>query len=272
MTLIDTPGPEITIGSASQSALKTIEQNRQEADMNAVEIHTPSQQIAAAEHRQAMTPMQMLDHAVTQGASVETLSKLMDLQERWEANQARKAFDAAISAAKAEIPAIVRNATGHNNKRYADFSAIATVVDPILSKHGLSYRFRTTQTDKVTVTCVLSHKEGHSEETTLSGAPDTSGSKNAIQAIGSALTYLQRYSLNAALGLASTNDDDGRGAGAADKTITEDQAIQIRELIEAVGADMQRFLAIGKIQRLEDMLAADFDAAVAMLKRKGQAA
>jgi hypothetical protein len=210
--------------------------------------------------------------AVANGASVETLERLMSLQERFEAGQARKAFDAAISAAKAEIPAIVRNATGHNSKRYADFSAIATVVDPILSKHGLSYRFRTTQTDKVNVTCVLSHKEGHSEETTLSGAPDASGSKNAIQAIGSALTYLQRYSLNAALGLASTNDDDGRGAGAVAKTITEDQAIQIRELIEAVGADMQRFLAIGKIQRLEDMLAADFDAAVAMLKRKGQAA
>lgn len=270
--VIDPAGEEISLFDASQAALKTIERTRKEAAMGAVEIQTPRQQIANTDQRQAMTPMEMLDHAVTQGASVETLSKLMDLQERWEANQARKAFDAAISAAKAEIPAIVRNATGHNNKRYADFSAIATVVDPILSKHGLSYRFRTTQTDKVTVTCVLSHKEGHSEETTLSGAPDTSGSKNAIQAIGSALTYLSRYSLMAALGLAATNDDDGRGAGAVAKTITEDQVVQIRELIEAVGADMQRFLAIGKIQRLEDMLAADFDAAVAMLKRKGQAA
>lgn len=269
MTLIDPAGSEVSIGDAAQAAIKTIDQNRKEANMaNAIEIQTPKQQVAAVEHRQAMTPMEMLDHAVTQGASVETLSKLMDLQERWEANQARKAFDAAISAAKAEIPAIVRNATGHNNKRYADFSAIATVVDPILSKHGLSYRFRTTQTDKVTVTCVLSHKEGHSEETTLSGAPDTSGSKNAIQAIGSALTYLQRYSLNAALGLASTNDDDGRGAGAADKTISAEQAAVILDLLNETDSDIEQFCKMGNIEAVPQMLASQFESAVRLLNQK----
>ncbi len=195
----------------------------------------------------------------------------MSLQERWEASQARKAFDAAISAAKAEIPAIVRNATGHNNKRYADFSAIATVVDPILSKHGLSYRFRTTQTDKVTVTCVLSHKEGHAEETTLSGAPDTSGNKNAIQAIGSALTYLSRYSLMAALGLAATNDDDGKSAGKSDdelRRISPEQVKEILALLEETESDIEKFCEVAKIGAVPDMLASDFDGAVRVLNVK----
>src|SRR3984885_1337196 len=144
---------------------------------------------------QAVTPMALLDRALSSGADVTLIERLMGLQERWEANQACKSFDAAIADAKALIPPIERNATGHNSKRYANFAAIATVVDPILSAHGLSYRFRTTQSDKISVTCILSHKAGHSEETTLAGPADTSGNKNAIQAIGSTLTYLQRYSL-----------------------------------------------------------------------------
>src|SRR6185312_8762594 len=101
--------------------------------------------------------------------------KLMGLQERWEANQARKSFDEAMAAAKAEIPAIARNRSGHNSKKYADFAAIAAVVDPILSRHGLSYRFRSAQDERINVTCVLSHKAGHSEETTLAAPADTTG-------------------------------------------------------------------------------------------------
>ena len=159
-----------------------------------------------------LTPMEMLDRAVSNGAGMETLEKLMALQERWEKNNARRAFDEAIAQAKAEIPVIIKTRTGHNEKKFADFASIARVVDPIITKHGLSYRFRTTQDDRIHVTCVLSHRDGHSEETTLAGPPDATGNKNAIQAIGSTLTYLQRYSLTQALGLAASEDTDGAGA------------------------------------------------------------
>lgn len=234
---------------------------------NAVEIHTPSQMVP--EHsRVVMTPMEMLSQAVANGSSVEVLERLMGLQERYEANQARKAFDAAISNAKAKIPAIIRNATGHNNKRYADFSAIASVVDPILSEFGLSYRFKTTQTDKVTVTCILSHKDGHAEETTLSGAPDASGSKNTIQAIGSTLTYLSRYSLMAALGLAASNDDDARAAGSSQKTITPEQVKQILALLDDTDSDVEQFCRVGNIAAVPEMLADQFESAVRLLNQK----
>lgn len=219
--------------------------------------------------RNAITPLEMLDRALSSNADPDTLAKLMALQERWQANQARMAFDEAISNAKAEIKPVIRNAKGHNDKRYADFAAIASAVDPIITKFGLSYRFKTQQTDRISVTCVLSHKEGHFEETTLAGPPDTSGSKNAIQAIGSTLTYLQRYSLTQALGLAATNDDDGKAAGMGE-TITDEQVIYLRELIEAVGADEKRFLSHGKIERLADIRADQFQNAVNLLKSKGE--
>jgi len=159
-----------------------------------------------------INPMQMVQQALASGAGIEVLTKLMDLQERWEKTQARKDFDEAIAAAKAQIKPVARNKKGHNDKRYADFAAYAREVDPILADHGLSYRFRTDQDDRIKVTCILSHKSGHSETNTLAGPADSSGSKNAIQAIGSTLTYLQRYTLTQALGLAASDDDDGRAA------------------------------------------------------------
>lgn len=143
---------------------------------------------------------------------VDKFERLMAMKERVEADLARKAFNAAVAEAKGQIGTIAKNATGHNDKAYADFASIARTVDPVLARLGLTYRYRTQQTDRIQVTCVLSHRDGHSEETTLSGPPDSSGSKNAIQSIGSTLTYLQRYSLIQMLGLASAKDDDGAGA------------------------------------------------------------
>lgn len=225
---------------------------------------TKQQQIQTIEDAAPITPMAMLDRAVSAGASVETLEKLMGLQERWERNQARKDFDAAVADAKSEIPPILRNATGHNSKRYADFSGIARVVDPIISKHGLSYRFRSMQDERIHVTCVLSHRAGHSEETTLSGPPDATGNKNAIQAIGSTLTYLQRYSLMQALGLAASNDDDAKATNS--DPISDEQDAEIRELIASSGADITKFLLAFQIEAVSDLPASRFSEAKTRLK------
>lgn len=227
--------------------------------MNAVEKIEPQPRAVA------VTPMDMLNRAVETGAGLEMVEKLMSLQERWETGQARKAFDKAIASAKAKITPIQRNATGHNSKKYADFAAIAKVVDPILSEHGLSYRFRTAQSDRISVTCILSHEDGHSEETTLSGPPDASGSKNAIQAIGSTLTYLQRYSLVQMLGLAAAADDDGK-AGVNVATLTQEQADNIRDLIEANGKNLKQFLKWAKAERIEDIAADYYESCVNAIK------
>jgi hypothetical protein len=169
------------------------------------------------------TPMELIQRAVQAGAQVETMEKLLGLQERWERNESRKAFDSAISKAKSEIPIIRKgnlvdftSARGRTSYAYEDLATIAATIDPILSKYGLSYRFRTNSDSKsVTITCVLSHSAGHCEENSLYAPHDASGNKNPIQAVGSAVTYLQRYTLKAALGLAAAADDDGRGGAPA---------------------------------------------------------
>lgn len=220
----------------------------------------------------SLTPMDMLNRAITGGADLDVIEKLMNLQERYEAGSARKAFDKAIAAAKREIPPITRNAKGHNEKKYADFAAIARVVDPIISAHGLSYRFRTVQDDRIHVTCILSHEDGHSEQTTLSGPADGSGNKNAIQAIGSTLTYLQRYSLVQMLGLAAAADDDGNAFGKAikevDDSVPKVSQAQIDALIEACEArecPRPRFLSHIGVEKIEHIPAADFDRHIALI-------
>lgn len=227
----------------------------------------------------ALTPMDMVGRAVASGASIEVVEKLMALHERWEANQGRKAFDEAMSAAKAEIPVIFKSrevdftsSKGRTHYRYEDLAEIAKTVNPILGKHGLSYRFRTTSpaNEPVTVTCIVSHRLGYSEENTLSAGRDESGNKNSIQAIGSTLTYLQRMTLKAALGLAASADDDGRGSSSDDDgdLISAEQRDAILSLIDEVGGSADVFCKYFKIDAIAALPASQYARAVKALEAK----
>jgi hypothetical protein len=229
------------------------------------------------------TPMALLTHAVESGASVETMEKLMALHERWEANQARRAFDAAMAEAKAKIPVIAKNRKvdyqhagggGRTTYQHEDLGEIARTVDPILAEHGLSYRFQTTANpnEPVTVTCIVSHRDGYSERNTLSAGRDESGKKNSIQAIGSTITYLQRYTLKAALGLAAAADDDGKAseepAAPERPYISEEQEAALRDLIAAAGTTPAEFCAQIKVPELATIYADKYRDACTMLKQR----
>lgn len=227
-----------------------------------------------------MTPMAMLGQAVANGADITVLTKLMELSERWEANIARKAYDEAMAAAKAEIPTIIKNravdftsAKGRTNYKYEDLGEIAKTVAPILGKYGLSYRFRVTSVinEPVTVTCVITHKGGHVDDSnTLQAGRDESGNKNSIQAIGSTLTYLQRMTLKAALGLAVSNDDDGRTSEAT--ALTDEQMETIKKLTQDFDSDtMAGFLKYVGAETINGIPPANYDKAMyAIGMKKGQ--
>lgn len=245
--------------------------------MNAVPktVETETQAPIAA---QAMTPMDMIAVAVQSDASLEKLDKLMALQERWEATQGRKAFDRAMADAKAEIPVIIKarevDFTGKTGIRthyhYEDLAVIAETINPILAKHGLSYRYRTSQeANRVTVTCIISHRDGYSEETSLSAGADDSGNKNSIQAVGSSITYLQRMTLKAALGLAAAKDDDGQTSEQT-SPITDKQYDLLISEAERVEANLPLFEKMLGVDRLADLPSDKFEYALTKLAMKGQ--
>lgn len=138
--------------------------------------------------------------------------------------------------------------------------------------HGFGLSFKTGRAaDKITVTGILSHREGHSEETTMELPCDQSGSKNAVQAVGSSTSYGKRYVAMALLNLTSRlsddRDDDGK-ASSASAFINDEQAAQIRELISETGADIARFCAHMSVEAIPELPAAKFKAAIDALNKK----
>lgn len=179
------------------------------------------------------TPSHLLAMAVEQGADLDKLEKLMALQDRWEAGEAKKAFNEAVAAFKKNPPRVSRD---KENKQYGSrYSSLANLVNTVnagLSEHGLSARWDISQEQQISVTCILSHVRGHSERVTLKGPPDTSGAKNSLQQVKSTLTYLKGATFEAVTGVASDEynlDDDGNGA----TTSAPDQSV-VSEWLEVI--------------------------------------
>lgn len=167
------------------------------------------------------TPADLLRIAVESGADLDKLERLMALQTQWEAKEAKRAFDAAFAAFKAESVTILKGRKVTDGplkgKSYAELHDVVNAVTPALSKYGLSSSWKLTRDEKdwMEVTCYLRHVNGHEESVSMGGPPDAGGAKNAIQARASTKTYLERYTLKAITGLSEQmDDDDGNGKGA----------------------------------------------------------
>lgn len=153
--------------------------------------------------------------ATNRDVDVDKLAKILDLQERILDRNAEAAFNAAFAQMQPEVPCVIEKAKTDKGT-YAPLEDINSVVLPVINKHGFSLSFRTEWPDKGTVKVVgvLTHREGHSRESEFMSAADGSGSKNAIQGLGSAVTYGRRYVTKDLLNITTREqDDDGRKAG-----------------------------------------------------------
>lgn len=186
-------------------------------------IPAAAQPVATIAAPTAATPAMLLQHAMTLGdANLDRLERLMQMDIAWQANEARKAYVDAMAQFKRNPPTIIKDKlVGYKNKdgsvtgyQHATLGAVTEAIVASLAEHGFSHRWQINQDGgQIKVTCILTHKQGHSEETPMSCGKDDSGKKNAIQQVASAITYLQRYTLLAATGVATMDqsDDDGKG-------------------------------------------------------------
>jgi hypothetical protein len=214
------------------------------------------------------TPAHLLNIAIEKGADLDKLEKLMDLQMRWEQNNARKAYHEAMAQFKSNPPEIEKDkkvAYGNTKYNHASLSNVTAKINSELSKYGLSASWTTTQTDKgVTVTCKISHVLGHSEETSLTAGLDKSGAKNDIQALGSTISYLERYTILALTGLATSEmDDDGQGTI---EYITDKQKSTILDFINAKEIDETKFCEFMGVESVDKILESYYNKAIAALK------
>ncbi|NMZ77413.1 ERF family protein [Pseudomonas nitroreducens] len=194
----------------------------------------------------ANSPMGMMLAAVQQGATLEQVEKMMDLQERWEKSEAKKAYDSAFANFKAEAVTIIKGRKVTDgplkNKSYAELHDVVNAVTPALSKHGLSSSWKLTKDEKdwMEVTCYLRHVGGHEESVSMGGPPDTGGAKNAIQARASTKTYLERYTLKAITGLSEQGDDDDGRPPKVAKVITQVQMLRLQGVLSQCSKGTQK--------------------------------
>ena len=132
-------------------------------------------------------PANLLATAVQNGADIDQLKALMELQERFEDREAKKLYVQAMAAFKSDPPLIVKDTEvsfGKTQYNHASLGQVSTKINTALSKHGLTAAWKTLQGEGgIAVTCTITHEAGHSEETTLVSPPDNSGGKNAIQGL-----------------------------------------------------------------------------------------
>lgn len=198
----------------------------------------PDNELATTSPRTEANPMGILQSAIDRGASLEQISTLTALVERWEENAARKAFNVAFSDFKAEAVSIVKNTSVTsgplNGQKYANLFGVVNAITPAMSKHGLSHSWKLTKDEPawMEVTCTIRHTLGYSESVSMGAAPDAGPGRNAIQARGSAKSYLERYTLLAATGMAAA-DTDNDGAD----TLTDAQQALVKDILASKTKD-----------------------------------
>ncbi len=224
--------------------------------------------------RQDQSPVSFMNKAIAGGLDIEKIEKMLELQAKWEAMEAKKAYTAAMAAFKAMPLKIIKDKKagfehkqggGSTNYNYASLGNITEVINNGLAKHGLSSSWAIDQKETITVTCTITHELGHQESTSLSAGADTTGKKNSIQAVGSTITYLQKYTLLALAGLA-THDQDNDGNSSEDYFINQDQVKRITDLIKSKGIDVKEVLADMKCETIDTITQNQFKPLMSKLK------
>lgn len=181
----------------------------------------------------------LIQIALSKDLPIEKLEKMLELKERHEKNEARKAYHKAMAEFKKNPPEIEKDkhvyyesSKGATSYNHASLGNVTTKINSALGEHGLSASWKTEQIDGVIkVTCIITHELGYSESTSLSSQSDTSGGKNNIQGIGSAVSYLQRYTILALTGLA-TKEQDNDGMTSEIEYISEEQVANINAVLD----------------------------------------
>lgn len=224
---------------------------------------------------EASAIVQMIERAASNPAvDIDKMERLLQMQERVLDRRAEAAYSAALAEMQPELPVIgerggIKDRNGNIQSTYAKWDDINEAIKPALARHGFSLTFELGREEgQIFVTGVLRHREGHKEKTTIHLPLDTSGSKNAVQAVGSSTSYGQRYTARALLNLTSRfaedRDDDGRASGGS-VTVSDEEADEIRDLATKAKVSIDKFLKLMKAESVADILKKDRSRALQIL-------
>jgi hypothetical protein len=209
--------------------------------------------------------MAIIERAMETDFDLNRIEKLLELKERWDANEARKAFTVAMAAFKADPPKIFKDThvrfktqKGETEYTHASHAEVVEKIAAGLGKHGLSHRWDVSQEqNRITVTCIVTHALGHSERIVLSAPPDDSGTKNVIQAIGSTIHYLERYTILSITGLTSADLPDADNRKDEAPPLADDVRIALEDAANE-GSDALALCFKGLAEETRGRIVADY--------------
>jgi len=239
--------------------------------MNAVAKTDETRGAAVVQMNDDAALQRILDAARDPAVDVDKYERLLAMYERTKAAAKAEAYSRAMNAAQVGMSQISRDQTNSQTKsKYATFAALDLAMRPIYTKHGFSLSFDTDDAPEgyVRVVCLVEHIDGGEKRPHIDIPADGKGAKGndvmtKTHATMSAITYGRRALLKMIFNIAET-DDDGNSAGGA--VITEEQVTRLQTLIAEVDADLPKFLAFLKVERLEELPAKSFGTAVHALE------
>ncbi len=220
----------------------------------------------------------MIERAARDPAvNIDKLERLIAMRDHMAAVEKEQAFNDAMSRAQADMGRVATDAENdQTHSKYASYAALDRAIRPIYTACGFGLSFNTetgAPENYIRIVChVTGH--GHTRKYQIDMPADGKGAKGGdvmtrTHATGSAATYGQRYLLKLIFNIAVGTDDDGNAASNRE-FISEEQTAALKKLIEDTGGDVTRFCAFAKVEKLENIYASRYDAAVAAVKRAGE--
>lgn len=186
---------------------------------------TGTKEVALTTRDPQIQMLEMMERLATNDkVDVVKMQALIDMQKDVMQVNARAAFNTAFARLQAEIPTVIEKGKGDKGMSYARLEDIVETVRPVLQRHGFSLSHQTEWPDKGTIKVIgiLTHEQGHERRSEFVASADQSGSKNAIQALGSSNSYGRRYTTKDLLNIVTKQeDDDGKKGGGRDVVAPE---------------------------------------------------
>lgn len=179
-------------------------------DETTLEIENEWKPTIVESHVTVANPFALIQHAIDKRVDVDQLEKLMGLQERSQANEARKSFMRSMAACQSEMPKVIKNCKNKQiDSTYANLESVNSSLMPVATKNGLSLSFSQggEMVDGVAIpikpgdfrtVLLLRHRDGYSETHFYDLPVDDAGiagkvNKTPIHARASSTSYAERY-------------------------------------------------------------------------------
>lgn len=210
---------------------------------------------------------------------MDKLERLFAMRKELETEAARRAYNTAMSACQAEMPAVAKNAENTQTRsQYATLDAVAEAITPIYTKHGFNLSFdedKSPNDGMMRIKCIVGHTEGYEREHHVDIPIDRAGikgneNKTATHAFGSTMSYGRRYLTLAIFNIATkraTPDNDGNRD---DPRITPEQVAELDTLIKELDVNKPVLLQYAKVASLDEIYADAFETVKAVILKKKQ--